>query len=78
MASALRTAEPWLAAVSKLTAGTALGVVGGYALDRWMQWKVPWGLLGLSMLGIAAGFYGFIAAVLRMNKKQKSSPPKEP
>lgn len=72
-ASALRSAEPWLAAVSKLTGGTLFGVLGGYALDRWMGWKGPWGLIGLSVLGIGAGFYSFTLAVLRMGKK----PPKQ-
>lgn len=63
-----RPAEPqqrqrWLAASSApwlMIAATVLGVGGGLALDRWLD-CTPWGVLGCSLAGIAAG----IAMVIR-------------
>ncbi len=69
LARSLRTAAPWLDAMSKLTGGTVLGVAVGYGLDWKFGWS-PWGLLTGSMLGIGFGFYGFLRAALAMGKKK--------
>jgi ATP synthase protein I len=64
----MRRAQPYLAAVWKLVGGAAVGVIGGLLLDRWTGWT-PWALVGLSVLGICAGFYGFIHDVLKLEKR---------
>ena len=55
----MRSAEPYISAVWKLVGGAVVGVVGGYLLDRWLG-TGPWLLLGLSLVGICVGFYGFL------------------
>ena len=70
MAKTFRDAGPWLEASSMLTGGALFGLFGGWALDRWMGWQQPWGIIGCSAVGIIAGFYGFIRAVLKMGKKK--------
>ena len=67
-ASQLRAAEPYISAVWKLVGGAAVGVLGGYFLDRWLRTS-PWLLVALSTIGIAVGFYGFLHALLRTNKR---------
>ena len=67
-ARAMRGAQPYLAAVWKLVGGAAVGVIGGMLLDRWLGWT-PWGLVGLSVVGICVGFYGFIHDMLRLDKR---------
>ncbi len=68
IAKEMRAANPWLTAISKLTGGAVFGVLGGYFLDRWLGTE-PWGLVGLSTVGIGVGFYGFIREALRLGKK---------
>lgn len=51
--------QHWLAASSApwlMIAATVMGVVGGLALDRWLD-CTPWGVLGCSLAGIAIGIY---------------------
>jgi F0F1-type ATP synthase assembly protein I len=51
--------QHWLAASSApwlMIAATVMGVVGGLALDRWLD-CTPWGVLGCSLAGIAVGIY---------------------
>ena len=67
-AQQLRAAEPYISAVWKLVGGAAVGVLGGYFLDRWLR-TTPWLLVVLSTIGIAAGFYGFLHDLLRTNKR---------
>ena len=57
-------------ASSKLTGGAVCGLLGGWALDHFMGWKQPWGIIGCSVVGISVGFYGFIKSVLKMGKKK--------
>jgi len=64
----MQRAQPYLAAVWKLVGGAAVGVIGGMLLDRWMGWT-PWGVVGLSVVGICAGFYGFIHDMLKLGKR---------
>ena len=64
----LRAAEPYISAVWKLVGGAAVGVLGGYFLDRWLR-TTPWLLVALSTIGIAVGFYGFLHDLLRTNKR---------
>ena len=64
----MRQAQPYLAAVWKLVGGAVVGVIGGYFLDKWMGWK-PWGMVGFSVVGIGAGFYGFIHDMLKLGKR---------
>lgn len=72
MAQQMRSAQPYLDAVWKLVGGVGLGVLSGYFLDRIFSTK-PLFLLGLSLLGGAIGFYGFIRAALLLTGKK--SPP---
>lgn len=67
-ARGLRQAQPYVAAVWKMVGGAAVGVIGGMLLDRWTGWT-PWGLVGLSVVGISVGFYGFIHDMLKLGKR---------
>ena len=64
----MRAAEPYFAAVWKLVGGAAFGVLAGYFLDQWLGTK-PWILVGLSVVGISVGFYGFLRDMFRMGKR---------
>ena len=66
----MRAAEPYLSAVWKLTGGAVVGVLGGYYLDKWLGTS-PWLLLGLSLVGISAGFYGFLHEMARLGKRKR-------
>jgi len=68
-ARGLRAAQPYVDAVWKLFGGLSVGVLGGYFLDKYGG-TGPWGLLGLSMVGVGVGFYAFISAMLRLDKKR--------
>ncbi|NOJ97563.1 AtpZ/AtpI family protein [Corallococcus sp. CA049B] len=65
----MRAAEPYISAVWKLVGGAVVGVLGGYFLDRWLGTS-PWLLLGLSLVGIGVGFYGFLHAMARLGKRK--------
>lgn len=48
-----------------------VGVVLGVFVGRWIDGKYhtdPWGVMGGSMLGLAAGMYLMIKDAIRMNK----------
>jgi ATP synthase protein I len=64
----LRAAQPYIGAVWKLVGGAAVGVLAGHYLDKWLG-TTPWMVVGLSSLGIAVGFYGFIRDMVRLGKK---------
>jgi ATP synthase protein I len=66
----MRAAEPYIAAVWKLVGGAVVGVLGGYFLDRWLETS-PWFLLGLSLVGISVGFYGFLHEMTRLGKRKR-------
>ncbi|MBX5480610.1 MAG: AtpZ/AtpI family protein [Myxococcaceae bacterium] len=68
-ARAMQGAMPWVGAVWKFVGGTAVGVIAGYFLDRWLG-TTPWLLLGLALLGTGVGFYGFIHDVTKLGKKR--------
>ncbi|MBE4750273.1 AtpZ/AtpI family protein [Corallococcus sp. ZKHCc1 1396] len=65
----MRAAEPYISAVWKLVGGAVVGVLGGYFLDKWLGTS-PWLLLGLSLVGIGVGFYGFLHAMARLGKRK--------
>lgn len=65
----MRAAEPYISAVWKLVGGAVVGVLGGYWLDRWLG-TAPWLLLGLSLVGISVGFYGFLREMARLGKRK--------
>lgn len=65
----MRAAEPYISAVWKLTGGAVVGVLGGYWLDKWLG-TGPWLLVGLSLLGICVGFYGFLKEMARLGKRK--------
>lgn len=65
----MRAAEPYIAAVWKLVGGAVVGVLGGWLLDRWLG-TAPWLLLGLSLVGICVGFYGFLKEMARLGKRK--------
>jgi ATP synthase protein I len=52
-----------------MVGGGAVGVLGGLLLDGWLGTK-PWMLVGLSLVGIGVGFYGFFHAMNRLGKKR--------
>ncbi len=65
----MRAAAPYIAAVWKMVGGAVVGVLGGLMLDRWLGTK-PWLLVGLSVVGISVGFYGFLHEMTRLGKKK--------
>lgn len=65
----MRAAEPYISAVWKLVGGAVVGVLGGYWLDKWLG-TTPWLLVGLSLVGISVGFYGFLRAMARLGKRK--------
>lgn len=65
----LHAAMPYMSAVWKMVGGGAVGVIGGMLLDRWLGTE-PWMLVGLSVVGIAVGFYGFFHDMNRLGRKQ--------
>ena len=67
-AKQMRAAQPWLGAVWKLVGGCAVGVLMGLGLDRWAG-TGPWGLVGLSVVGIVVGMYAFIREASRLGKR---------
>ena len=68
VAREMHAAQPYIGAVWKLVGGAVFGVLAGYFLDKWLH-TTPWILVGLSVVGISVGFYGFIRDMLRMGKK---------
>lgn len=66
----MRAAQPYIAAVWKLVGGAVVGVLGGYFLDKWLGTS-PWLLLGLSLVGISVGFYGFLHQMARLGKRKR-------
>jgi ATP synthase protein I len=66
----MRAAQPYIAAVWKLVGGAVVGVLGGYFLDKWLG-TGPWLLLGLSLVGIGVGFYGFLHEMTRLSRKKR-------
>jgi len=65
----MQAAMPYISAVWKMVGGAVVGVIGGYLMDRWLG-TTPWGLVGLSVVGICVGFYGFIHEMNRLGKKR--------
>ncbi len=70
LSSALSKAQPYLDAVWLMTGSVALGTLTGYFLDRRLGTK-PWLLVAGALLGVVAGFYGFIRAVIALDKGRK-------
>jgi len=68
MARQMRAAQPWIGAVWKMIGGCVVGVLGGILMDRYLG-TTPWGLVGLSVLGICVGFYAFIKTALRLGRE---------
>lgn len=68
-ARAMREAEPYLQAGWSLAGAVALGTVVGYLADRKLG-TTPWLLVVGACLGLAAGFYAFIKAVLQAERKK--------
>jgi len=67
LSSALSKAQPYLDAVWLMTGSAALGTLSGYFLDRRLGTR-PWLLVAGALLGIGAGFYAFIRAVMGIDK----------
>ncbi len=65
----MRAAQPYIGAVWKLVGGAVVGVLGGYFLDKWLGTS-PWLLLGLSVVGIGVGFYGFLHEMTRLSRRK--------
>ena len=65
----MRAAQPYIGAVWKLVGGAVVGVVGGYFLDKWLG-TGPWLMLGLSLVGIGVGFYGFLHEMTRLSRRK--------
>jgi F0F1-type ATP synthase assembly protein I len=59
---ALRDLSPLLSLGSTLAITVGLGVLGGYAVDRWLGTK-PFGLLIGGLLALAVALYGFVKTV---------------
>lgn len=65
----MQAAMPYISAVWKMVGGAVVGVLGGLLMDRWLG-TTPWGLVGLSVVGIIVGFYGFLHEMTRLGKKK--------
>lgn len=76
MARQLQAAQPYVGMVWKLLGGAAVGVMGGMWVDKQFG-TTPWGVVGLSVVGISIGFYAFIRAALRMGEKSRYQGPKQ-
>jgi ATP synthase protein I len=72
LAKGYRAAAPWLSVVWRLFSGVALGVVAGVFIDRWLDSSPVATLIG-SLLGMGAGFYGFIQGVMALSKQQDAA-----
>jgi ATP synthase protein I len=59
----------------EMLAGVGLGLVIGLWLDKKFGWS-PWGTVGCSLLGLAAGMYLLIRDGMRMNRDPRG--PKDP
>jgi ATP synthase protein I len=70
LSGAFAKAQPYLNAVWLMTGSVALGTLGGYFLDRRLGTK-PWLLVTGALLGVAAGFYGFIRAVIALDRGRR-------
>lgn len=71
VARSMQRAEPYFRAAWNLTGGVALGVIAGYLADR--HWgTAPWLLVAGSVLGMAAGMYGFFKAVADAERRRGS------
>jgi ATP synthase protein I len=68
LAKGYRAAAPWLSAVWRLFGGVGVGVVAGVLIDKKFESSPVATLVG-SLLGMGAGFYGFIQGVLALSKK---------
>ncbi|HET6372650.1 MAG TPA: AtpZ/AtpI family protein [Candidatus Polarisedimenticolia bacterium] len=60
----LRRAGPYMGLGSMFAAAIALGIGAGYWADGKLGTK-PWLTLAGALLGLAVGFYNFIAVVVR-------------
>ncbi len=63
LAAGYRSAEPYMAASSTLTASVAAFTALGYGLDRWLGHSVQWLLIVGSVVGMAVGFAGFFRKI---------------
>jgi ATP synthase protein I len=68
-ARAERGAAPYLNAAWKLVGGVAVGSVAGWFVDGKLHIS-PWGLVVGLLLGLGAGFYGFLVAVASLGRKR--------
>lgn len=73
VAAAYRRAEPYTAATSTLMAAVAGCTAAGWALDRWLGHRVQWMLVAGAVIGIAVGFVGFFAQVLRADARRRTT-----
>lgn len=71
VARSMQKAEPYFRAAWNLTGGVALGVLAGYFADRQLD-TAPWLLVVGSVLGMAAGMYGFFQAVAEADRRRRS------
>lgn len=62
-----RSGKAYLDAAWIMTGSVALGVSGGYFLDRWLHTQ-PWLLVAGSLLGLISGFTGFMFAIQRLGR----------
>lgn len=72
LALAYRRAAPYTAATSTLMAAVAGCTGAGWALDRWLGHRVQWMLIAGAVIGIALGFVGFFAQVLRADARRRA------
>lgn len=57
---------------SDFIAGIVFGVVSGYYLDKWLN-SHPWGLMGMTVLGFAAGIRNAMRTSAEFDKKQQDN-----
>lgn len=71
VARAYRAAAPWLSATWQFVGSALVGVLVGYAVDRWLESAKQYGVVVGGLLGSTLGFVAFIRQALKLLEKKQ-------